>query len=112
MARETLPFDAAEFLTDAKSQTELLADAFASGEPAYITNALRTVARARGMTTIARDTEVSRVGLYKALGEDGNPQLTTLLAVVKALGFQLSVKALRSPKASNAGNHRPDEAAE
>ena len=102
MARETLPFDAAEFLTDAKSQTELLADAFASGEPAYITNALRTVARARGMTTIARDTEVSRVGLYKALGEDGNPQLTTLLAVVKALGFQLSVKALRSPKASNA----------
>ena len=112
MPVETLPFDAAEFLTDAKSQAELLADTFESGHAGYITNALGIVARARGMSTVSRDTEVSRMGLYKALSKGGNPQLTTLLAIVKALGFQLSIKMLDTPNTAASTGRQPDEAAE
>lgn len=92
MPLETFPFDPADGL-DAEGQTELLADAFESGDARYITHALNIVARARGMTTVAREADISRMGLYKALGENGDPRLSTLLGVVKALGFQLSAKA-------------------
>jgi probable addiction module antidote protein len=92
MAIETLPFDAAQYLDDAESQAELLADAFESGNAAYITHALGVVARARGMTEIAKDAGVTREGLYRSLSESGDPRLTTLLGVLKALGVQLSIK--------------------
>lgn len=90
MALEILPFDAAEFLDDEASQAELLADAFETGNAAYIANALGVVARARGMTSIARDAGVTREALYKALSETGDPKLSTLLGVMRALGVKLS----------------------
>lgn len=90
MAVETIAFDAAEFLDDEASQAELLADAFESGNAAYIANALGVVARARGMSSIARDAGVTREALYKALSETGDPKLSTLLGVMKALGIKLS----------------------
>ena len=90
MAIETVSFDAAEFLDDETSQAELLADAFESGNAAYIANALGVVARARGMSSIARDAGVTREALYKALSETGDPKLSTLLGVLKALGVKLS----------------------
>jgi probable addiction module antidote protein len=89
-----LPFDATKSLTDAESQTALLADAFENGEAASIVNALKTVARARGMSKVARAAGITREGLYKALDENRNPRLSTLLGVAKALGVQLSVKQL------------------
>lgn len=88
---KTTPFDPAEYLTDADSQTELLTDAFASGDATYITNALGIVARARGMSQVARDAGVTREALYKALTPAGDPKLTTLLGVAKALGFRLNL---------------------
>lgn len=91
MALNTTPFDAAEFLDDAVSQAELLTDAFETGDPAYIANALGVVARARGMTQIAKDAGVTREALYKALSAEGDPKLTTLMGVMKALGLRLSV---------------------
>jgi probable addiction module antidote protein len=93
MTIETMPFDASEFLGSHEAQVELLTEAFESGDPAFVTHALGVVARARGMTSIARDAGVSREALYKALSDKGDPKLSTLLGVMKALGMQLSASA-------------------
>lgn len=92
MTIKTTPFDASEYLDDPESQAELLADAFESGDAAYITHALGIIARARGMSSIAKDAGVTREALYKALSESGDPRLSTLLGVMKALGVQLTAK--------------------
>ncbi len=83
---KTEPFDAAPFLTSAEAQTELLNDALASGHAPYVAQALGVIARARGMTEVARDAGVTREALYKSLSEDGDPRLTTLMGVARALG--------------------------
>jgi probable addiction module antidote protein len=88
---ETVPFDAAPYLTDEASQLALLADALESGESAYIAAAIGTIARARGMTDIARRSGVGRTALYRALSADGDPKLSTVVGVVKALGLKLSI---------------------
>ncbi|MGE0210375.1 MAG: addiction module antidote protein [Parvibaculaceae bacterium] len=90
MTTETKPFDAAEYLDDRESQAELLADAFESGNASYIAQALGVIARSRGMTSVAREAGVTREALYKALSADGDPRLSTLLGVAKALGVSLS----------------------
>jgi probable addiction module antidote protein len=90
MPIETIPFDAAEYLDTPESQAELLTDAFDSGDPRYITHALGVVARARGMTSVAKEAGVTREALYKALSEDGDPRLSTLIGVMRALGVKLS----------------------
>lgn len=95
MAIDTTLFDAAEFLDDATSQAELLADAFESGNATYIAQALGVVARARGMSEIAREAGVTREALYKALSERGDPKLSTLLGVARALGVKLTATPLR-----------------
>ena len=89
-----MPFDTVKFLTDAESRAALLSDAFESGEAASIVNALKTVARARGMSAVARSAGITREGLYKAFEEKRDPRLSTLLGVARALGVQLSVKQL------------------
>ena len=91
MTLETFPFNADEYLNTPESQAELLTDAFETGDAAYIAHALGIVAKARGMTQIAREAGVTREALYKALSSDGDPKLTTLLGVMKALGIRLSV---------------------
>ena len=95
MATKTPPFDAARYLASPEAQAELLSDAMASGDAGYIANALGVIARARGMTDVARGAGVTREALYRALSEDGDPRLTTLLGVMKSLGFRLSVEAVR-----------------
>ncbi len=86
---KTEPFDAARYLGAEEAQAELLNDALASGNTAYIAQALGVIARARGMTTVAREAGVTREALYKSLSEDGDPRLTTLLRVLAALGVTL-----------------------
>jgi probable addiction module antidote protein len=90
MALETFPFDAAEFFPDIESQEKLIADALETGNAGYIAAALGTVARARGMAKVAKQAGVTRSSLYKALSPQGDPQLTTLLGVMKALGVRLT----------------------
>lgn len=92
MTDKTIPFDAAIYLDDAESQSELLADAFDSGDSAYIAHALGIVARARGMTSIAKDAGVTREALYRSLSETGDPRLSTLIGVMKALGMRLTAR--------------------
>lgn len=100
MVLELKVFDPAEYLTDPEIQEELLAEAFASGHPGLIANVLGTVARARGMTATAKEAGVTREALHKALSPDGNPRLTTLLGVTRALGYQLTLTPL-VPKAGS-----------
>jgi probable addiction module antidote protein len=90
MALETLPFDAAEYLGDEQAQAEFLAEAFDTGDATFIANALGVVARARGMSSIARDAGVTREALYRALSDKGDPKLSTLLGVMKGLGIKLT----------------------
>ena len=61
---------------------------------AGISRALGDIARAKGMTQVARDAGLSRESLYRALSADGNPSLATVLKVIKALGLQLHVQAV------------------
>lgn len=88
------PYDVTDYL---KSKEELAAylDTCmdeARDDAAYIAAALGDVARARGMVQLAKDTGISREGLYKALSRNGNPSLATVLKVVKALGLKLTAK--------------------
>jgi probable addiction module antidote protein len=93
MTIATKPWDAAEFLGSDTDVRHYLEAAFEDGDPALIRYAFNTVARARGMTALARDTGLSREALYKAFGENGNPTLDTLLKVTRALGVRLAVAA-------------------
>lgn len=86
---KTEPFDAAGYIGTAEAQAELLNDALASGNAAYVAQALGVIARARGMTAVAREAGVTREALYKSLSEEGDPRLTTLLGVMQALGVTL-----------------------
>lgn len=92
MALKTVPFDTSEYLDDNQSQGELLVDAIESGDAAYIAHALGVVARAKGMTEIAKATGLSRESLYKALHAEGNPELATIMRVINALGVTLTTK--------------------
>jgi probable addiction module antidote protein len=85
-------FDPAALLKSDEAIKVFLEDAFETDDASYIANALGVVARAKGMTTIARETGLAREQLYRSLSESGNPTLETTLAVLKALGFQLTSK--------------------
>lgn len=65
------------------------------GDGSLIRAALGDIARAHGMTQLARDTGLAREGLYKALSADGNPEFSTILKVIKALGLRLHVEVAR-----------------
>jgi probable addiction module antidote protein len=93
MALKTLPFDAADALDTPEAQAELLADALASGDAKVVTAALGMIARAKGMSQMARDAGISREAIYRATGPDGNPTLSTLMAIVRSAGLKLSAAA-------------------
>ncbi len=94
MALDIKPWDTAEILTDEETIAFYLEEAFEEGDPVYIAKAINTVARARkmNMSSLAREADISRDTLYRAFSENGNPTLSTLLAVTKALGYQLTIK--------------------
>lgn len=91
MAIETKPFEAADYLKTPGQVAAYLEAWLEDGTPEEIRNALRTVARSRGMAAVARDAQLSREALYKALGDNGNPTLDTLVKVAKALGMRISL---------------------
>lgn len=66
----------------------------AGDDPAYISQAIGAVARARGMTQLARDTGLAREALYRSFSPKGNPNLATLMKVAHALGFKLTLTAI------------------
>ena len=85
-------FDMADYLDSEEVITAYINAALEDGEPAVISAALGDVARARGMSQLARETGVSRDGLYKALSPTGNPSLSTFQSVIAALGLKVVVQ--------------------
>jgi probable addiction module antidote protein len=84
---KTYPYDSAEYLNSGESVHAYMEEALKTGDPAFIANALGTVARARGMSQTAKKAGLSRESLYKALGAEGNPEFGTVLRVMRALGL-------------------------
>ena len=94
MTIKTTRWDSAKYLkTDEDIQLYLEACLEEAGDdPAFIVHALGVVARAKNMSQLARDTGLTREGIYKALSEEGNPTFATVAKIAKALGFKLTVQ--------------------
>lgn len=89
MITKTKTFDVAEFLEDEETIADYLNMALEDPNPEMFLLAVRNIARARGMTQLARDTGLGRESLYKALSEGAKPRYDTILKVVRALGVKL-----------------------
>jgi probable addiction module antidote protein len=94
----TSRFDAAEYLDTLERQAAYITAAFETGDPAFVRDALGTVARARGMAEIAKTAELNRESLYKALGETGNPEFATVMRILQAMGLRLSARPARTKR--------------
>ena len=92
MPEKLTNYDPAEDLASEAAVTLFMAEAFETNDAGYIAHALGVVARAKGMAQIATQTGLSREQLYRSFSESGNPTLKTTLAVMKALGIELTAK--------------------
>ena len=86
---KTVPWDPAEHLETEADMAAYLEAALGEGDPALVAAALGDIARAKGMTQLARETGLGRESLYKALSPSGNPEFATVMKVVAALGLKL-----------------------
>ena len=99
----TSPYDVAEHLRTPEEMAAYLEASMeeADGDAAFLAKALGDIARAKGMSQVARDAGLSRESLYKALSGDRNPSLDTVLKVVGALGLKLRAEAVRDSDAGD-----------
>lgn len=91
MTIETTEWNATEYLASDEAIAAYLEAALEDGDPKVVAVALGNIAKAKGMTSIARESGVTREALYKALSEKGDPKLSTLLGVIKAIGLRFTV---------------------
>ena len=91
MTINTTRFDVADFLDSEEAIQEYFRQVVEDGDPDEIVRALGHIARARGMTQLAKDTGLGRESLYKALSEGSKPRFDTIMRVTKALGLTLTV---------------------
>src|ERR1700732_5006932 len=97
----TTRFDPAVCLKSDERQVAYIAAALETGDADFVRDALGIVARARGMGEIAKSSGLNRESLYKALGETGHPEFSTVMRIVRAMGLTLSARpaeATRTPK--------------
>jgi len=95
MTLQTKRWDIVDQLGTEEKIFHFLEAAFEDGDASLIAAALGAVAKARGMTDVARQSGLSRENLYKSLSEEGNPEFATISKVVNALGYSLTVVAGR-----------------
>jgi probable addiction module antidote protein len=93
MAEKLTTYDPAEDLTSDGAVATFMAEAFETKDAGYIAHAPGVAARAKGMTQIASQTGLSRERLYRSFSASGNPTLKTTIAVMTALGIELTAKA-------------------
>lgn len=108
MAEKFTRWDAADYLKT-KEDMALYLDACLdedTGDGRLIRAALNDIARARGMSRLARDTGITREGLYRALSAKGNPELSTVLKIIKALGMKLHAAPSATPKPRRAARKK------
>ena len=96
MAEKFSRYDTADYLKSEEDMVDYIEATLeeADDDPALIAAALGNIARARGMGQLAKDTGLTREGLYKALSEEGNPSLGTVMKVMRALGLRLTATRL------------------
>ena len=87
----TRPYDSADYIDSPEAVAAYLDAALEDGDPQVIASTLGDIARSKGMAMIAARTGLAREALYKSLSADGNPRLTTLVSVLKAMGLRLSI---------------------
>ena len=95
MTIKTTRWDSAEHLQSDEDIKLYLEACFeeAGDDPAFVVHALGVIARAKNMSQLARDTGITREGLYKAFSTEGNPTFATVTKVAKALGLQITVQS-------------------
>jgi probable addiction module antidote protein len=94
----TTIWDPATHLATADDVAAYLEAALQDGDPQLVGAALGDIARAKGMSKVARDAGLGRESLYKSLSSSGNPELATVLKVISALGLELHVTAVDEAK--------------
>jgi probable addiction module antidote protein len=92
---KTKTWDPAEHLKTEKDMVAYLEASLEEDDPALVAAVLGDIARAKGMTDIAREAGLGRESLYKALSRKGNPEFSTVLKVVRALGLRLHASVAR-----------------
>lgn len=97
MATAPLPFNPADYIKTEEDAAFFLSEAFATGDPSFIAEALGILGKLKGMTALARETGLSRESLYRSLSRTGNPELATLIKVASALGLTLSAAPRDKP---------------
>lgn len=110
MAPRTTKFDIADYLETETEIAEYLSEALDIGDPAYFQHALGALARAKGMAAIAKKSGLGRQSLYKALSESGNPEFSTVVKVLAAVGVKISA-APATGRATGGKARRPRRAA-
>jgi probable addiction module antidote protein len=90
---KTTPWDSAAYLKTDEDIAHYLEAVFEEGAPNLVAAALGDVARAKGMAQIAKAAGLGRESLYKALSSEGNPEFSTVLKVMRALGLKIKVAA-------------------
>lgn len=89
MSEKFTQYDTAEYLKTNEDVAAYFDAVLEENDPQLIIHALGVIARAKGMSQIARETGLARESLYRALSDSGNPEFSTVLKVVRALGLQL-----------------------
>lgn len=92
MKLETSAWDASKYLESEEDIAAYLTAIMEEGDPALLQAALGDIAKARGMTEIAREANVGRESLYKSLSETGNPSFRTIAKVAASLGLEIAFK--------------------
>lgn len=92
MTEQIYDYDPAQALDSPEAMALFIADALDTGDTAYIAKAMGVVARAKGMTELAKETGLAREQLYKSFSERENPTLKTMLAEMRALGVDLTAR--------------------
>src|SRR3989304_5070005 len=104
---KTTKWDAVDYLKTDEDMVDYLEAAIEDSDPALISAALGDIARAKGMSQVARKAGLGRESLYKALSPNGNPEFATILKVVKALGLRLHATTAKRIKSSFAATGLP-----
>ncbi|MCH9276347.1 putative addiction module antidote protein [Bifidobacterium amazonense] len=93
MTTKFTDYDTSEYLDNEEGNIAYLNAVAEYNDPTLMQVALGNVAKARGMTQIAKEAGVGRESLYKSLSKDGNPSFATILKVIHALGGRISIQA-------------------
>jgi probable addiction module antidote protein len=88
------PFDVADYLDDEEMITEYISSVLEENDPNLLLIALKDIAKARGMTQLAKDSGLGRESLYKILADGAKPRYDSVLKIIQALNIQLVAKPM------------------